>query len=55
MREIATEMLRQAKKVAPALFVNAGPSCVESGSCSEGKMKPPECNIVETKKRFENP
>jgi len=52
IREVATEMLKQAKKTAPALFENAGPSCVELGYCPEGKMKPPECNVEETKKRF---
>lgn len=55
MREVATEMLRQAKKATPALFENAGPSCVELGYCTEGKMKPQECNIAEIKKRFQNP
>ena len=54
IREVAIEMLRQVKKVAPALFENAGPSCVELGYCPEGKMKPPECNIEEIKKRFRN-
>lgn len=52
IREVATEMLKQAKKTAPALFENAGPTCVELGYCPEGKMKPPECNIEEIKKRF---
>lgn len=52
IREVATEMFRQVKKVAPALFENAGPSCVELGYCPEGKMKPPECNVEEIKKRF---
>ncbi len=52
IREVAIEMLRQAKKTVPALFENAGPSCVELGYCPEGKMKPPECNIEEIKKRF---
>jgi thymidylate synthase (FAD) len=52
IRETATEMLRQAKKVAPRLFENAGPSCVKLGFCPEGKMKPPECNVEEIKKRF---
>jgi len=52
IREVATEMLRQARKVAPVLFENAGPSCVELGYCIEGKMKPPECNIEEIKRRF---
>lgn len=52
IREAAIEMFRQAKKAAPALFENAGPSCVESGFCPEGKMKPAECNISEIKERF---
>jgi thymidylate synthase (FAD) len=54
LREVATEMLRQVKKVAPALFENAGPTCVELGFCPEGKMKPPECNIEEIKKHFKS-
>jgi thymidylate synthase (FAD) len=53
IREVAIEMLRQVKKVAPSLFENAGPSCVELGYCPEGAMKPEVCNIAEIKKRFE--
>lgn len=52
IREVATEMLKQAKKAAPALFDNSGPSCVELGYCPEGKMKPPECSVSEIKARF---
>jgi thymidylate synthase (FAD) len=52
IREVAIEMLKQAKKIAPALFENAGPSCVELGYCPEAKMKPQECNVEEIKKRF---
>jgi len=52
IREVAIEMFKQAKKAAPALFENAGPSCVELGYCPEGKMKPPECNVEEIKERF---
>ena len=52
IREVAIEMLRQVKKVAPVLFENAGPSCVEFGFCPEGAMKPETCNINEIKKRF---
>jgi thymidylate synthase (FAD) len=52
IREAATEMLKQARKAAPALFENVGPSCVELGYCLEGKMKSPECNVEEIKKRF---
>jgi thymidylate synthase (FAD) len=54
IREVAIEMLKQAKKTAPALFENAGPTCVELGYCPEGKMKPLECNVEEIKKRFRN-
>lgn len=36
-RQVAMEMLRQCKEVAPVLFRHAGPSCVR-GVCPEGKM-----------------
>jgi thymidylate synthase (FAD) len=52
IRMVAVEMLRQAKKAAPVLFEDCGPTCVELGWCAEGKMKPPECNISEMKERF---
>jgi thymidylate synthase (FAD) len=54
LREVAIEMLRQVKRVAPSLFENAGPTCVELGYCPEGKMKLPECNIEEIKRQFKN-
>ncbi|KPV63095.1 MAG: FAD-dependent thymidylate synthase [Candidatus Bathyarchaeota archaeon BA1] len=53
IRELATEMLKQAKGVAPALFENAGPSCVKLGYCPEGELKEPTCRIEEIKKRFQ--
>jgi thymidylate synthase (FAD) len=37
IREMAKEMLMQARKVAPVLFKYAGPSCVK-GPCPEGSM-----------------
>ncbi|MEG2928967.1 MAG: FAD-dependent thymidylate synthase [Oscillospiraceae bacterium] len=37
IRELAEEMLALVWEVAPALFQNAGPSCVSTG-CKEGKM-----------------
>ncbi len=37
IREVAVEMLRLCKSVAPILFANAGPACV-SGKCAEGQM-----------------
>jgi thymidylate synthase (FAD) len=52
IREVAIEMFRQAKKAAPALFENTGPSCVELGYCPEGELKPPECSIQEIREEF---
>lgn len=52
IREMATEMLKQVKRVAPAIFEDAGPSCIELGYCPEGGIKPPTCKIEEIKKRF---
>ncbi|HWR60495.1 MAG TPA: FAD-dependent thymidylate synthase [Clostridia bacterium] len=37
IREMAEEMLRQLKGLAPVLFKNAGPGCV-AGQCPEGAM-----------------
>lgn len=37
IRALATEMLREVKKVSPILFKNAGPACVR-GACAEGTM-----------------
>lgn len=37
IRELATEMLRMVKQVAPNVFRTAGPKCL-SGPCPEGKM-----------------
>ena len=37
IRELATEMLKLCRKVAPLLFAHAGPSCL-NGKCPEGKM-----------------
>lgn len=37
IRDVATQMLSLVYKVAPSLFKNAGPACV-NGECPEGKM-----------------
>lgn len=37
IRQMAEEMLRQLKAIAPTLFKNAGPGCV-AGQCPEGAM-----------------
>lgn len=38
IRELATEMCRQAREVAPVMFGKAGPSCYQKGLCPEGKL-----------------
>ena len=49
LRDVAIEVLRQAKKVAPVLFSDGGPGCV-IGPCPEGKLT---CGkIVEVRKKF---
>ena len=51
IRELATEMLKQVKEVAPILFKNCGPKCVK-GPCPEGKMS---CgHIVSIREKFKN-
>jgi thymidylate synthase (FAD) len=50
IRQMAKEMLMQARKVAPTLFKYAGPSCV-NGPCPEGNM----CcgKTIEVRKEYE--
>lgn len=49
IRELATEMLKQVKEVAPLLFKNCGPVCVR-GKCQEGNMS---CGLsLEKRKLF---
>lgn len=49
IRELADEMLKQLKVVAPILFKNAGPGCVAS-SCPEGAMS---CGrMLEMRKKY---
>lgn len=51
IRELATEMLRLVREVAPILFNNVGPSCL-NGACPEGKMT---CGkIKEIREKFKN-
>lgn len=42
IRQMANEMLKEVKKIAPTLFKYAGPNCVK-GPCPEGKMT---CGMV---------
>ncbi|MBC3798601.1 FAD-dependent thymidylate synthase [Acetobacterium tundrae] len=48
IRELATQMLIECKKVAPLLFKNGGPRCVE-GPCPEGSMTCGQINEVREK------
>ncbi|WIV13126.1 FAD-dependent thymidylate synthase [Proteiniborus sp. MB09-C3] len=51
IRELATEMLRLVKEVAPSLFKYSGPGCI-NGQCPEGKMT---CGkIKEVREKFGN-
>lgn len=51
IRNLADEMLKEVKKVAPTLFKNCGPSCVK-GPCSEGVMT---CgDMVNIRERYKN-
>lgn len=49
IRELANQMLKLVKEIAPTLFKYAGPSCI-SGKCPEGNMS---CGkMIEKKKQF---
>lgn len=49
IKELAIEMLKEAKKTAPIIFENAGPNCI-NGPCPEGKAA---CGkIGEIRERF---
>lgn len=51
IREVATLMLKEVRKVAPIIFKNIGPNCL-GGSCPEGKMS---CGKAEQiKEKFKN-
>lgn len=51
IRNLATEMLRQAKSLAPNIFLKAGPCCLNS-KCPEGEMTCGKMN--EVRKKFRN-
>jgi len=51
IRDLAIEMLRQLKEVAPILFKNSGPNCVK-GACPEGNMA---CgSVIQVREKFKN-
>ncbi len=50
IRAVANEMLRLCLEAAPHIFAHAGPSCVVTGKCPEGKMS---CGkIAEVQKQY---
>lgn len=51
IRDMATEMLKKVKEIAPILFKNAGPGCL-NGPCPEGSMS---CGkMLEVREKFKN-
>lgn len=52
IRNLANEMLRLCKEVAPQIFKYAGPSCVMLGRCPEGKMSCGKANEMKEKYRI---
>jgi len=48
IREMAIEMLRLVKKVAPYIFIHAGPPCI-NGKCPEGRFS---CGRAEEVRKF---
>lgn len=46
IRAIANEMLKLCLEAAPHIFAHAGPSCVATGKCPEGKMSCGKINEV---------
>ena len=51
IRNLATEMLKLVKKIAPLLFKDSGPACL-TGKCPEGRFN---CGkMVQIKKKFKN-
>jgi thymidylate synthase (FAD) len=49
IRALAEEMFKLVYPIAPALFSNAGPSCVALGRCTEGKMSCGKMKEVQAK------
>ena len=46
IREMANKMLKIVKTIAPNIFENAGPNCVQLGFCPEGKMSCGQVNKI---------
>lgn len=55
IKAVADEMLRLCSEAAPNVFKNAGPSCVMTGRCPEGKMTCGDMqNVVRQYKELKN-
>lgn len=46
IRDLAMKMMRLCKEAAPALFEEAGPSCVSLGYCPENDFQHPSCKTI---------
>lgn len=53
IRDLAMKMLRLCKEAAPALFAEAGPSCVSLGYCPENDFQNPACRVIRKKDALE--
>jgi thymidylate synthase (FAD) len=49
IRDLAWKMLRLCKEASPALFEDAGPSCVQLGYCPENDFQNPLCHVIKKK------
>ena len=53
IRDLAMKMLRLCKDAAPALFEDAGPSCVSLGYCPENDFQNKSCRVITKKQALE--
>ncbi len=53
IRDLATKMLRLCKQASPALFQDAGASCVSLGYCPENEFQNPACRVIRKKEAME--
>jgi len=53
IRDLANKMLRLCKEASPALFADAGPSCVTLGYCPENEFQNPACHVIRKKDALE--
>ena len=53
IRDMAWKMLRLCKEASPALFEDAGPSCVQLGYCPENDFQNAACHVIRKKDALE--